>query len=227
MRNFQTFIACATLLSCTWSHAALITQLPVGDATPNSDVLVGDLFLDAATTGGGDTNNATGVQSTIRTLDLNGTAGAPGVAGSVSIQGFVFATGNNLTAPAAAELTFTFTYLGLDGAVGGMDDVVIGTTEPVVFNDGLGNAQGFEGAGRYYVNFETVPTAMIDGLNENFLISILPTDGSIRFKTTGSGAQPLSAAKFSVSGTFAAVPEPSAMLLCGAFSSIAALMRRR
>ncbi len=227
MRSLLTFIACATLIPCSWSHAALITHLPVGDTTPISDVLVGDLFLDAATTGGGDTNNATGVQSTIRTLDLNGTAGAPGVAGSVSVQGFAFATGNNLTAPAAAELTFTFTYLGLDGAVGGMDDVVIGTTEPVVFNDGLGNAQGFEGAGRYYVNFETVPTAMIDGLNENFLVSILPANGSIRFKTTGSGAQPLLNAKFSVSGTFAAVPEPSGMLILGVLGSITAFTRRR
>ncbi len=227
MKRLLTLLTCATLIPCGCAQATLITHLPLSDTTLISDVLVGDLFLDAATTGGGDTNNATGVQSTIRTLDLNGMAGVPGVAGTVSIEGFAFATGNNLVAPPAAQLTFTFTYLGLDGAVGGSDDVLIGTTEAVQFNDGLGNSQGFEGAGRYYVSFETVPTAEIDGLNESFLISIVPTDGSIRFKTTGTGAQPLNAAKFSVSGTFAAVPEPSAMLLFGAFGSIATMMRRR
>jgi hypothetical protein len=223
------------LLALASIHAtggfAVASLIVAGDPTTN---LSGDLFVDLASTGGGDINAATTLTFN-RVFDLNGMIGAPLTAGEVTMKGFGFATpGNNpLAMPpvinnTAATVQLTFTYLGQDGAFGGGDDVVVGSTEGFVWNDGIsGNGTGWEGANQYYVNFDTTPSALIDGLGETFRIELVATGGNVRFKTTGMGAQPLSAAKFSFSGTFAAVPEPSAMLVFGAIGTIASLTRRR
>lgn len=206
---------CLALAVCGNAQASLVTRLLSTDTTPNSDVMDGDLFLDAASLGGGDIFAANYTLNTVRTLDLDGSVGAPNTSGTITIKGFAFASANNITNP-ATSLTFSFKYLGLngvdDGASGG-DDVFIGATEAVGFNDGIGNELGFEGTGRYYVNFDNPVSAMIDGANENFLVTIAPSGGNIRFKTT-SGTN-LNDAKFSISGSFVSVPESSSFLALG------------
>lgn len=191
------------------------SMIVAGDPTTN---LSGNLFIDQASTGGGDIAAATTLAFN-RVFDLDGSPGAPSTAGEVTMQGFGFATpGNNLTVVppvinnTATSVQLTFTYLGLDGVLGGVDDVLVGSTEGFLWNDGVsGNGTGWEGANQYYVNFDTTPTAMIDGLGETFRIALVATGGNVRFKTT-SGTN-LSTAKFSFSGTFAAVPEPGALAI--------------
>lgn len=204
------------------------SMIVAGDPTTE---LEGDLFIDQASTGGGDINAATTLTFN-RVFDLNGMIGAPMTSGEVTMKGFGFATpGNNPSAippiinNTAATVQLTFTYLGQNGAFGGGDDVVVGSTEGFVWNDGVsGNGMGWEGANQYYVNFDTTPSALIDGLGETFRIELVATGGNVRFKTS-SGIN-ISAAKFSFSGTFAAIPEPSAMVLVGSLGAIASLAGR-
>ncbi|TWT47845.1 hypothetical protein [Botrimarina hoheduenensis] len=201
-RSMQTFLAtlCVACLVPLSAQAALIS---LGDPTTE---LEGSLFLNDATTGGGDTAIITppGSLNPARYFDLDGLPGAPGVGGVVTIQGFGFATNASTTQNTATSVTITVTYLGADELVGGTDDIEIGS-ESVLWNNGADDG-GWDGAGTYYVNFDTDPSAAIDGLGERFRITVAPDNGSIRFKVDTGGV------KFSMSGTFAAVPEPASLL---------------
>ena len=195
--------------------------LPTAAPLSPPDWLPGSLFLNQAAIGGGDTAFTTAGFTTTRFFDLNGAAAAPMTPGTLTLKGFGFATPGFGTTTPAATLQLTFVYLGANQAVGGGDDVVVGSTEAFTFSDGtIGNSVGWEGAGAYYVNFDTDPSAMIDGLGELFQIIMTPTGGNIRLKTstftTPATNQPVANAKLSFSGTFSAIPEPSAFLFGGA-----------
>lgn len=210
---------------------ALSAVITAGDPTsglvPPTGPAGSVLFLDNASTGGGDTAAATAAVVAARTLDLNGAAGAPGIAGTVSFTGFGFATNATATNNTAESFTVGFIYFGADGVFGGGDDVSLGTTTAMVYNNGTaGDGIGWEGAGTYYVNFDAPISGSIDGLNEAFRITITPINGSIRFKTTSTTATTFAAAKLSVAGSFTPIPEPASMLALGA-AGAALLLRRR
>jgi hypothetical protein len=200
------FRGVAVVTACCLNLYANAGVVMVGDPTVN---LTNSLFLDAASLSGGDTNPFSAAQVTLRNLDLNLGVGAPSTPGILTLSGFGFTIGGNLTSP-ATSFTLGFTYLGADQVFGGVDDVVIGTTEALSFSYVLA-------ATEYYVNFVNSPSALIDGLGEAFRITITPSGGNLRFKTSSPGpaAQPLSNAKFSVSGSFSAIPEPGAFLFGG------------
>ena len=176
-----------------------------------------DFLLNAATTGGGDTNAAPTASFTRDLATLGAfNLGAGGT--SISITGFGFAAlgGSPIT---ATQATMTITYLGFDGVSGGGDDVSFGSVTDGV----VGNASG----STYYWSFDSPLTKTIDGANSIFRFDLTSNaTGNFRFKTT-SGTSIVDA-KFSVAGTSTAVliPEPSAVLL-GALGFLALLRRRR
>ena len=211
MKLLSTCLACTVLMAMNLTaNAATISS---GDVTTNLD---GTLFVDDAAPGGTDATKHDGDPfNPQRNFDLNGDGliGAPGVPGTITIQGFGFATSGATAANDAASVTLTFTYLGANENVGGGDDIVIGT-ETVNYDFTVG--------GEYFVNLDTDPSAFIDGLGDRFRISISPDDldgglqESLRIKQVGPGGLMFETGggiKFSVSGTFVPVPEPTSALL--------------
>ena len=205
------------------SYGALIVQ---GDVTSN---LEGDLFFDNARTGGGDQTIQEGSAANLNRFfdyDVDGMITAPGP-GTVTVQGFGFATSAAAAANDATLVDITITYLGANENFGGGDDVLLGT-ERVGYS--------FSGAGEYYVNFDTDPSAMIDGLGSRFRVAITPVDNNpglqetIRFKTRPPQEQTFGhqGPSTSLSGTFvAAIPEPNAMALFGVMGLLATALKRR
>jgi hypothetical protein len=182
-----------------------------------------DFFLNDAATGGMDfTINQPGTANLTRDFGaLN--VGAGGT--TINISGIAWASPNSATTNDATSAEVTITYLGLDGAFGGGDDVLIGSvTDNYVFT----------AAGTTYVwAFDSPMSATIDGLNSVFRVAIAPSnatsDGSLRFKAgSGSGSTSNQAiVKISVAGTsVAVVPEPSIALL-GSLGLFGLLRRRR
>ena len=176
-------------------------------------------FEDTAATGGGDVTAHDNVpRSFNRTWDLGAGAGSTG---TITIADLGFGTSGAAAANDATSVSFTVTYLGVDGVVGGGDDVVIGT-ESVGYTH--------SGAGQYYGEFSDPSplTAIIDGLSNVFRVTVVPDDNdaglqeSIRFKTLSGGAP-----KLSFSGSFTSVPEPSSSLLIGLCGLFGFLHRRR
>lgn len=216
-------VAAAMLATATVSPAALIGP---GDVTSSLD---GDLFFDDARTGGGDQTINEGSLANVQRFfdyDGNGLIAAPGVPGLVTIQGFGFATGAAAAANDATLIDLTFIYLGADENPNTPDDVLIGT-ERVGYS--------FSGAGEYFVNLDSDPSALIDGLGSRFRIQIAPVDDnaglieSIRFKTRPANEQAFGhqGPTLSLSGTYAAIPEPTAMLAFGVPAVALLLTRRR
>lgn len=205
------------------ANAATIVN---GDVTAS---LTGDFFVDDAVTGGGDNTtqesgtNPRTIGPRFWDLDSSGTIDAGDlVAGTVTVTGFGFASSGTATANDATSVTLEFLYLGLDGLVGGGDDVSLGS-ETVGYNH--------TGAGEYFVNFETSLSASIDGANNKFatILTVNDTDGgldeSLRIKTNPLQFESFSGPKLSVTGSFTPVPEPGsfAFLCIGGL----ALLRRR
>ncbi len=129
MSQMAAFVA--MMLVAVPATAATIT---LGDVTTS---LSGSLFLDDARTGGTDatTHDDGGGLSPQRFFDLDGdgtldppeSLDAPGIAGTVTIQGFGFASSATADANDASQVEVSFVYLGADEAVGGSDDVTIGS----------------------------------------------------------------------------------------------------
>ena len=193
-------------LLATTAHGATIAA---GNVTT---ALGPNFFFDLASTGGGDTN-ASPTAAFNRDLGaLN--VGAGGA--SVSITGFGFAAGAGVIT--ATQVSMTITYLGANGAVGGGDDVLIGTVTDAITGSGSGT--------EYVWAFDSPMVALIDGANSVFRFQMTTNStGNLRFKTT-SGTD-ISAAKFSVAGTSTAVvPEPAAAALLG-LGALGAFRRRR
>ena len=220
-RTLSAAVAAVVSMPLLAQSAVITAGSPTTGLVPPTGPAGSVLFLDNASIGGGDTNNSITPLTTIRSLDLNGAAGAPGIGGTVSVTGFGFAVpgpGNPRSNNTAASMTFGFTYLGLDGVVGGGDDVVLGTTSAIVW------AADLPAAGTHYVNFDAPLSAAIDGMNENFLITFTPTGGNFRFKTTTGTL--MANAKFSVAGSFAPIPEPASVAAIAGGLTLVARRRR-
>ena len=207
------FLSALGLSLATVQAATIVT----GDVDSN----IGPNFLlNDAAGGGGDFSVS---QSASANFDRSFGALNVGAGGSdITVSGIGWATHNSATANDATSATVTITYLGLDGSIGGADDVVIGSV-----TDNF----TFAANGEYYWEFDTAISATIDGTNNLFRVAIAPangtSNGSLSFKTSLNNPNGnASNAKISVAGTsVAVVPEPSVTLL-GAVG-IVCLMRRR
>ncbi|MEO1498789.1 MAG: hypothetical protein AAFV43_16715 [Planctomycetota bacterium] len=210
--------------------------IATGDVTANLD---GQLFYDDARTGGGDTTYNEGSVNNIQRyldFDLDGLiTDPPGVEGTVTIEGFGFATSAAAAANDATEIDLSFVYLGADENPGTPGDNVVIGTERVGYNH--------TGGGEYFVNFDTDLSAVIDGLGSRFRVVIEVVDNdpqvveSIRFKNRPTNehsffgqASNHSGPMLSISGTFVpTIPEPSsaaAAILITAFGGVASRRRR-
>lgn len=171
-----------------------------GDVTTS---LAGNLFVDDAVTGGSDvTTNDDSSPRTIgpRFWDLNsnGAIDDVGLEGTLTIDGFGFASSGTASANDATSIDLTFVYLGED-EVTSVDDVILGT-RTVDYNH--------VGAGEYFVNFDSPISSLIDGLGQafNVLVTANDLDGalqeSIRFKSAALQFETFNGPKLSVSGSF-------------------------
>jgi len=204
--------------------AVAVGQIQADTITTNDVTLTlgPNFFFDTAATGGGDTTLATSVSFT---RDFGAFTTGPS---TISITGLGWAVGGNLGVanPTTFFADVTFTYLGADNALGGGDDVLIGTTSDNYL---------YQGAGEYAWLFSTPLSANItpNPTVNDFLITMngytdntLATGSNLRFKTTsGTG---LGAAKLSVAGTPVVVPEPTTVALAGlGLAGLLAFRRRQ
>lgn len=153
-------------------------------------------FVDDALIGGSDvTITQPTVQAYIRSFAglLNANQGVT----PVTITGFGFAANGNATNNNATGLAVTFTYLGADEAVGGGDDVLVGSAT------GTYAYGSVAAAGEYVLKFDTPLAATLDITGVRFLIQVAPTGsgGKITFKSDALTYETASGPKFSVSGT--------------------------
>ncbi|MCA9234416.1 MAG: autotransporter-associated beta strand repeat-containing protein [Planctomycetales bacterium] len=183
----------------TWSHGpgAVAATIVPGDVTDyfgnqNAAPDAGDaagLLFDEARTGGGDTAAAAAF-SPARILDgVSGvnnnwaTGLSPGLAGAVTFTGLGFPLRGGTT---ATTMDLTISYLGADGVLGGIDDVVVGT---------VSNELSFSVTSEYVWEFDTPLSFDWDGLATNFRFEISGSDGAgnpldLRFKSRPVGESP-------------------------------------
>lgn len=164
---------------CLGGTAARGATIETGDVNA---VLGPDFFINAAATGGGNYDAVSA--DFIRDF---------GVLPIGSFGSLITITGMAWASPAsdvdAGSATVTITYLGADGAIGGGDDVLLGST-----SDSL----NYTGADEYVWVFDSPISGIIDGVGGNFLINVTG-DANIRYKQVG-GAVPANV-KLSVAGT--------------------------
>ncbi len=202
--NFRQMLLASGVAMVLSSASAMGAMIVAGNVTTE---LGPDFFFDVASGGGGDFNQTNAAfRRDFGPLNV-------GPAGSiVSITGLGWALSGAGTA--ATSATATITYLGLDGAGGGGDDVLFGSTS---------GSLSFTAAGEYVFEFDVPLVQTIDGLNSFFRISLSGTNGAspanLRYKTTSTTALTANDVKLSVAGTSVAaqlqVPEPSTVLMLG------------
>ncbi len=152
-------------------------------------------FVDDAAIGGTDTTiNQPGTTSYVRSFAglLTANQGTT----QLRITGFGFATSASATSNDATSLTVAFTYLGTDGAVGGGDDVVIGSAT---------GGYAYASSGEYSCVFDTPLVTTLDITALKFRISVTPTNaagnGSVHLKVGSIPFDGVTSAKLSVAGT--------------------------
>lgn len=155
-------------------------------------------FVDDAVNGGGDaTVNQPGVASYNRSFAGLLTAGQGPC--RLTFTGFGFAAHTDPLVNDASSLAVTITYLGGDEAVGGGDDVVIGTAT---------GSYLFGGGGEYAFAFDSPLTAELVITGVRFRIQVAPSNGagtgSVRFKTGSLPYEATPGPRFSVAGFVAA-----------------------
>ncbi len=188
--------ALATLLLALAAPATLrAATIQAGNVTTT---LGPTFFLDDASNGGGDADISQSGAAYIRFFTglLTSNQGPT----RVTLTGFGFAAHTSTTSNNATTIAVTVTYLGADQAVGGGDDVVIGTAA---------GTYNFTGGGEYVFAFDTPLVADLTITGTSFRIQIAPSNasgtGSLKLKTPATGNyQP----KLSVAGVVAPVINP-------------------
>ncbi len=155
--------------------------IQAGDVTT---LLGPTFFIDEATNGGVDTDlNQPNSAFLLRSFDglLTPNQGPT----RVVLTGFGLALHTSATANDATSVAVAFTYLGADEAVGGSDDVVIGTATGTL---------NFTGGGEYAFAFATPLTANLNVTGTRFRIVITPTNlagsGSLKIKSLSPSFAP-------------------------------------
>ncbi len=193
----QLILALATLVIVLTAPATLLAaSIQAGDVT---STLGPTFFTDNATNGGGDVDiNQPSVPSYTRFF--NGLLTRNQGPTRVTLTGVGFATHTSAPANDATSVAVTFTYLGADEVVGGVDDVAIGTATGT-FNFTVG--------GEYVFAFDTPLVVDLTITGTLFRIQIAPSNaggtGSLKLKTPGTGNYD---PKLSVAGFVAPVINP-------------------
>ncbi len=183
-------IACLGLI--TGGAITSAATIGIGDVTAK---LGPTFFVDDAVIGGNDaTITQPAGQSYIRSFAglLNSNQGLT----RVTLNGFGFANSSSTTNNTATSLTITFTYLGADEAVGGGDDIVMGSASGTYV---------YSGAGEYVFAFDTPISANLNITGARFRIQVAPSNatnnGKVLFKTGTLAYETTTGPKFSVSGS--------------------------
>lgn len=199
-------IGCHGILA-SLGFLAFATGLPAQDGS----FLTGDVtsllgpgfFVDDATLGGSDTDinqPATGVYL----RRFNGLLVPNQGPTRVAITGLGFATHTSASANDATSIGLTFTYLGADEAVGGGDDVVVGSVT---------GSFSFVSGSEYAFAFTNPLTADLNITGTRFRIQVAPSNatnnGSLKLKTAALASEPsLTGVKLSVAGAASPLINP-------------------
>jgi autotransporter-associated beta strand protein len=202
------------------THAALWLALAASASLQAADIVAGDVtstlgpsfFVDDASNGGSDTDiNHNATASFVRLF--NGLLTPNQGPTRVVITGFGFCTHTSATANDATAITVNFTYLGADQAVGGGDDVAIGSaTGNFVFTSGT----------EYVFAFDTPISADLNITGTRFRIQVTPfnanhtttPDVALKLKTGALASEPaVTSAKLSVAGVASSLINPQRLNL--------------
>lgn len=141
-------------------------------------------FIDEATNGGVDTDLHQ-PNSAVLLRSFNGLLTPNQGPTKVSLTGFGFALHTSASANDASSVAVGFSYLGADEAVGGGDDVVIGTA--------TGNLT-FTAGGEYVFAFDNPLTADLNVTGTRFRITVTPSNitsnGSLKIKSLSPSYAP-------------------------------------
>ncbi len=141
-------------------------------------------FIDEATNGGVDTD-LNQPNSAVLLRSFNGLLTPNQGPTKVSLTGFGFALHTSAAANDATSVAVGFSYLGADEAVGGGDDVVIGTA--------TGNLT-FTAGGEYVFAFDNPLTADLNITGTRFRITVTPSNltstGSLKIKSLSPSYAP-------------------------------------
>ena len=180
-------------LAVTGENARAAT-IGTGDVTAS---LGPTFFVDEAVTGGGDIT-VTQPTGAAYNRSFAGLLNANQGLSRVTLTGFGFATSTAATENTATSLTVTFTYLGADEAVGGGDDVIMGSASGTY-------AYSSAVAAEYVFAFDTPITATLNITGVRFQIQVAPANatnnGKVRFKTAALTYETTAGPKFSLAGT--------------------------
>jgi len=199
----------ASLLALASSAPLRAATIQAGDAT---STLGPTFFVDDVTSGGGDAD--IGHNATFSYLRLfNGQLTPNQGPTRVVLTGFGFFAHPDIPSNDATIISVTFTYLGSDEAVGGGDDVVIGTaTGNYVFTTGV----------EYVFPFDSPLSADLNITGTRFLIQVTPfnanhttkPDTELKIKTGALLSEPtLNSAKLSVAGVATPLINPQRLNL--------------
>lgn len=174
----------AGLLAFTATPSLRASTIEAGNVTT---ALGPKFFLDEATNGGVDTDlHQDGTNKVAYLLrSFNGLLTPHQGPTRVVLTGFGFALHTSATANDATSVAVAFTYLGADEAVGGSDDVVLGTaTGTLIFTAG----------GEYVFAFANPLSANLNVTGTRFRITITPTNiagtGSLKIKSLSPSFAP-------------------------------------
>lgn len=186
---FNAFAALLLLLNGARADAAAFVKADV------TTLLGPTFFVDDAIAGGTDAlTNQPSVG--VYTRSFAGLLTANQGSTTVSITGLGFATSASATSNDATSLAVAFTYLGADGALGGGDDVVIGSAT---------GSYLYAAHGEYACVFDSPLVATLNITATNFRIVVTPINaggnGSVLFKNGTLAFETFTGAKLSVSGT--------------------------
>jgi hypothetical protein len=176
------------------AQSARAATIGAGDV---SSALGPTFFVDDAVSGG-DEVTITGPAASAYNRSFAGLLTTNQGLSQVTLTGFGFATSTAAASNTATSLTVTFTYLGADEAVGGGDDVLLGSAAGAY-------AYSSAIASEYFFAFDTPITADLDITGTRFQIHVTPSNATnnckVLFKTAALTNETAIGPKFSARGT--------------------------